>query len=87
MLCNPGIPHWARTAVVDPETLEELPAGQTGLLKHIDLANRGSVIAIQTEDLGHTAEAGFEIVGRAPAAEARGCSLALDQLLRGASGD
>jgi hypothetical protein len=77
------VPHWARTQVVDPETLEELPAGQTGLLKHVDPVNRGSVIAIQTEDLGRTAEAGFELLGRAPAAEARGCSLALDLLLKG----
>jgi len=81
------VPHWVRTAVVDPETLEELPAGETGLLKHVDLVNRGSVIALQTEDLGHTTEAGIEIVGRAPEAEARGCSLALDQLLQGSSGD
>jgi len=81
------VPHWARTTVVDPETLQEAPPGRTGLLKHVDLVNRGSVIALQTEDLGHTTEAGFEIIGRAPEAEARGCSLALDQLLQGVSGD
>ena len=60
---------------------------ETGLLKHVDLANRGSAIAVQTEDLGVATEAGFEVLGRVPAAEARGCSLALDQLLGGTRHD
>jgi len=74
-------PPWVRTLIVDPETLEEVPPGQTGLLRHFDLANAGSVMAIQTDDLGYTTGAGFEIVGRAAGAEARGCALVLDELL------
>jgi hypothetical protein len=74
-------PAWTRTLVVDPETLTEVPAGQPGLLCHFDLANCGSVMAIQTDDIGYTIGAGFEITGRAPGAEARGCALVLDEFL------
>ncbi|HEV8713898.1 MAG TPA: long-chain fatty acid--CoA ligase [Candidatus Binatia bacterium] len=74
-------PPWVRTLVVDPETLTEVPPGQTGLLRHFDLANAGSVMAIQTDDVGYTRETGFEITGRAPGAEARGCALVLDEFL------
>ena len=74
-------PPWVRTLVVDPETLAEVPPGQTGLLRHFDLANAGSVMAIQTDDIGYATGAGFEITGRAPGAEARGCALVLDEFL------
>lgn len=74
-------PPWVRTLVVDPETLAEVPPGQVGLLRHFDLANYGSVMAIQTDDLGYTTGTGFEITGRVPGAEARGCALVLDKLL------
>jgi hypothetical protein len=74
-------PPWVRTLVVDPETLTEVPPGQPGLLRHVDLANCESVMAIQTDDVGYTTGAGFEITGRAPGAEARGCALVLDELL------
>lgn len=75
-------PAWTRTLVVDPETLQEVPPGQTGILRHFDLANAGSVMAIQTEDLGHTVGDGFEITGRVLGAEPRGCALALDEFLK-----
>ncbi len=71
-------PPWVRTLVVDPETLAPLPAGSTGLLRHYDLANLDSVMALQTADLGVADAHGFEIVGRAAGAEARGCSLAVE---------
>lgn len=74
-------PPWVRTLVVDPDTLGEVPLGQTGLLRHFDLANCGSVMAIQTDDLGYMTGTGFEIVGRAPGAEARGCALVLEEFL------
>lgn len=74
------IPPWVRTRVLDPATLEELPEGQVGLLAHYDLANCGSVMAIETEDLGSKIAEGFEVVGRAPDAEARGCSLTVEEL-------
>jgi len=74
------IPPWVRTRIVDPATLEELPEGKVGLLTHYDLANCGSVMAVETEDLGYKIEEGFEILGRAPGAESRGCSLTVEEL-------
>lgn len=76
-------PPWVRTVVVDPETLEEVPAGQPGILRHFDLANCGSVMAIQTDDVGSLIGDGFEITGRVPGAEARGCALVLEEILAG----
>lgn len=76
-------PPWVRTVVVDPETLEESPAGTMGILRHYDLANVGSVMAIQTEDWGYATDSGFVLVGRAPGAEPRGCSLLMDEILSG----
>ena len=74
-------PPWVRSMVVDPDTLQELPDGQTGLLRHIDLANLFSVSAIQTEDLGRRKGAGFELLGRVAHAMPRGCSIAMDIFL------
>lgn len=74
-------PPWVRTAVVDPETLRPVPCGQTGLLRHLDLANLFSVSAIQTEDLGVETEHGFQLLGRAAGAPPRGCSIAMDLFL------
>ncbi len=80
------VPPWARTVVADPETLEPAPRGSVGLLRHYDLANLGSAMAVQTDDLGVETGDGFEIVGRASGAEARGCSIAIDELLGNAPG-
>jgi hypothetical protein len=74
-------PPWIRTSVVDPETLAPLPPGQTGILRHHDLANLGSVAAVQTEDLGYAVPGGIVLLGRAPGAAPRGCSIAMDLLL------
>ena len=76
-------PPWVRSVAVDPETLAPLPAGQDGILRHVDLANLGSVPAIQTEDYGRVDDRGRVIVtGRAAGAPPRGCSLAMDLLLQ-----
>jgi hypothetical protein len=74
-------PPWVRTQAADPETLRPLPHGEVGVLRHWDLANLNSVMAIQTADLGVAAPGGFRVIGRARGAEARGCSLAMDDLL------
>ncbi|HEU6449679.1 MAG TPA: hypothetical protein VFV23_14700 [Verrucomicrobiae bacterium] len=66
---------WARTQIVSPETGREVADGETGLIRIFDLANVFSVAAIQTEDLGIRRGDQFELVGRAPLAEPRGCSL------------
>jgi hypothetical protein len=68
-------PLWARVQIISPETGLEVADGETGLIRVFDLANVFSVMAIQTEDLGVRRGDGFELIGRAPLAEARGCSL------------
>ena len=68
-------PPWARVQIVSPETGREVADGETGLIRIFDLANVFSVAAIQTEDLGIRRGKGFELIGRAALAEARGCSL------------
>jgi len=75
------IPPWVRTRPVDAETLGPVGAAERGLLQHFDLANAGSVCAIQTEDIGEIVDDGFRVTGRATGAEARGCSIAMDDLL------
>ena len=76
------VPAWARTLVVDPDTMSEQPAGERGLLLHVDLINRASALCVLTEDVGHTIGGGFELLGRAQGSEARGCSIALDELIQ-----
>jgi hypothetical protein len=73
-------PPWTRTTVVNPDTLEPLPPGKIGLLRHFDLANRGHIAAIQTDDLGSMTSDGFEVFGRSREGEARGCSLTIDEM-------
>jgi len=67
-------PRWTRTLVVDPATLQPVPRGERGILRHFDLANCVSVSAVQTLDVGVETGRGFEVLGRATGAEARGCS-------------
>jgi len=76
-------PPWVRTRAIDPETLQPLPFGERGLLAHWDLANAWTVLAVLTEDVGVVHEDGFELEGRAPGSELRGCSLATEALLDG----
>jgi len=68
-------PPWARVQIISPETGVEVGEGATGLLRVCDLANLHSALAVQTEDLAVRRGAGFELLGRAAAAEPRGCSL------------
>lgn len=75
------VPPWVRTRVVEPESLQPVSAGTVGLLQHFDLANAGSVCAIQTEDLGVAEGDGFRLLGRSPGATPRGCSIAMDLIL------
>jgi hypothetical protein len=72
-------PPWLRALVVDAWGRPCAP-GETGFLRHVDLANRSSVIAVQTEDLAYAAGDGFVLLGRDPAAERRGCSLDAEEL-------
>lgn len=74
-------PARTRTLVIDPATGRESKKGQRGFLRHFDLANVGSVMAVQTEDIGRVSGGGFEVLGRAPGADLRGCSLSYEKLL------
>jgi hypothetical protein len=72
--------------VVDPLTGTEVPRGATGILAHCDLAHFNSVCAILTEDAGIAVDGGFLLLGRADGAEAKGCSLAVEEFLKAARG-
>ena len=73
-------PHWVRTRAIDPETGEDTGPGHAGLLRHCDLANFNSVLALQTQDSGTLTEDGFLLHGRATDADLRGCSLSVEEL-------
>lgn len=75
-------PHWIRTRVVDPLTGQDVPPGERGILAHTDLGNFNSVTTILTEDVGVAVEGGFLLLGRAQGAQAKGCSLAVDEFLK-----
>jgi hypothetical protein len=83
---SPGVlrtPPWARIEVVDPVRLEVLEGeGARGLIRWYDLANVGSVIAVQTSDVGvRVAGGGIRLEGRAPDSELRGCSLTIEEIV------
>jgi hypothetical protein len=75
-------PHWIRSRMVDPLTGREVPRGERGILVHCDLANFNSVTSILTEDVGVAVEGGFLLLGRAEGAQAKGCSLAVEEFLQ-----
>jgi hypothetical protein len=74
------MPPWVRVVAMDPNTMRPLPAGEIGVLRVYDLANVDSVLAIQTEDLGRAWQDRIELLGRASAAELRGCSLLTEMI-------
>jgi hypothetical protein len=73
-------PPWLRAIVVDGDG-HPVADGVVGAVRHVDLANRGSVIAIETEDLGALVDGGLVLLGREQGAELRGCSLDAETLL------
>ena len=85
-------PPWTRVRIIDPMTGQDVDPGETGMIVIHDLANTGSVAAIQTADLGRSVlnEAGkligFSVLGRFAGAEARGCSIATDIMLDASQG-
>jgi hypothetical protein len=74
-------PPWMRVVAVDGETLAPVAPGEIGILRIEDLANVDSAVAVQTADRGRIVGGGVELIGRAPGAALRGCSLAMDELL------
>jgi hypothetical protein len=81
-----GTPHvgppWVRAVVIDPETGGEVEDGATGVLRLLDLANVGSVLAIETQDLAIRRGSEFELLGRDPGALPRGCSRMADEAMQ-----
>ena len=81
------IPPWVEVRIVDPDSGREVTPGEVGLIVIHDLANTGSVAALQTADLGRFVldrendRLGFDVIGREEGAEARGCSIATDIML------
>jgi len=88
VLREPGAPRrklappWTRVRLLG-EDGEEVASGEPGRIALVDLANTGSVAFVETADLGRAVGGGFEVLGREPGAEARGCSIAADALLAG----
>ena len=77
-------PPWVRVRLIDPTSNADSDPGQPGMIQIHDLANTGSVSALQTADLGRAVDGdppGFEVLGRQPGAEQRGCSIAADHML------
>ena len=77
-------PPWARTIVLDADSLGPASPGARGIVCHYDLANCSSVIGILTEDVGVAGPAGFRLLGRVKGAESRGCSVSVDEMLAAA---
>lgn len=72
-------PPWLRARVVGPERTT-LPDRTIGALLHVDLGNRSSCIAVQTDDLGAWSGDGLVLFGRDRDAALRGCSLDAEEL-------
>jgi hypothetical protein len=80
-------PPWTRARIIDPLTSHDVATGEVGMILIHDLANTGSIAAIQTADLGRAVQnaagekIGFDVLGRSEGAEERGCSIATDVML------
>jgi hypothetical protein len=80
-------PPWTRVRIIDPLTSHDVATGEVGMILIHDLANTGSIAAIQTADLGRAVQnaagekIGFDVLGRSEGAEERGCSIATDVML------
>ncbi|MFO0682198.1 MAG: acyl-protein synthetase [Sandaracinus sp.] len=76
-------PPWMRVTPCDPESLRPVPEGEVGVLRFDDLANLDACVSIQTADLGRKEGERLVLLGRAPGATPRGCSLAIEEALEG----
>lgn len=73
-------PPWLRVRAVSPQTYQEVPHGEVGLAHFIDLANIDSCISVLTQDQVRNLGGGIQLLGRAPKAPPRGCSLPFEAL-------
>jgi len=74
-------PPWLRPAALDPITLKPRAGTEPGLLAFFDLANVGSISALMTEDVGIVQGDAVMVLGRAAAADPRGCALSIEQFV------
>jgi hypothetical protein len=74
-------PPWARVVPVDPETLVPVAEGQVGIARIVDLMNVDSAVVVLAADRVRRVPGGFELLGRAPGAPPRGCSIAIDEMM------
>jgi hypothetical protein len=65
-------PPWLHVYTVDPVGGHPAPEG---LICFVDLANWGSCLAVETQDLGRVEGGIVHLAGRLPGAPLRGCSL------------
>ncbi|MFT7579648.1 MAG: hypothetical protein ACI9MR_001314 [Myxococcota bacterium] len=78
LVANPSL----RLRVVDPLAHTDVEPGETGLVACFDLLNLDNVSAVLTSDLGRLdANGRLTLLGRAPDAIARGCSLTAEAIL------
>lgn len=77
-------PAWFKAQVIDPKTGRQAAKGRSGLIRLVDLANRGSVIAVQTEDIGRIEKGRLRVLARAARSDIRGCSLSYEEFLKNA---
>jgi len=78
-------PPWTGIRVIDVFSGKPAKQGQPGYLEIVDLANLDTVSAIRTQDFAIAmGEREFILLGRDPAAVARGCSRGVDDILQNA---
>jgi hypothetical protein len=72
-------PPWLRVVAVDPDG-RPVARGERGQLRFYDLCNLDGTLAIETMDEGIVRDDGaVELLGRLSGAEARGCSLTVEE--------
>lgn len=73
-------PPWLRATAVDPATGHPVGRGEAGQLRFLDLCNLDAALQIETLDLGLVhGDGAVTLLGRLPGAEARGCSLTVEE--------
>lgn len=73
-------PPWLLVNTIDP--VSGAPTPGVGLLRFVDLANWGSCLAVETQDLGEVVQGRVSLRGRLAGAPPRGCSLSVEEARR-----
>jgi len=55
--------------------------GEIGIARIVDLMNVDSAVVVLAADRVRRVPQGFELLGRAPGAAPRGCSIAIDEIM------